>query len=232
MTAAKALPASTRAHFASSSPRPLAGQAATCQLAGVDVRLVAPSEGQGERVAEPNLLFSPEFLREGRAPPRQPPPFTHHRQGEVKAHRNPALPPILPICIVCPLLSNGNFCRPMKPSEQVHFRILRAIESNPEITQRELSALLGVSKGKTNYLIAALIEKGLIKIGNFQREKGKLGKIAYLLTAAGIKNRAALTRDYLARKEAEYKALKAEIQALRKIEDNLPVDVGSVGGGV
>jgi len=120
----------------------------------------------------------------------------------------------------------------MKPSEQVHFRILRAIESNPEITQRELSALLGVSKGKTNYLIAALIEKGLIKIGNFQREKGKLGKIAYLLTAAGIKNRAALTRDYLARKEAEYKALEAEIQALRKIEDNLPVDVGSVGGGV
>jgi len=70
MTAAKALPASTRAHFASSSPRPLAGQAATCQLAGVDVRLVVPSEGQGERVAEPNLLFSPEFLREGRAPPR------------------------------------------------------------------------------------------------------------------------------------------------------------------
>jgi len=68
MTAAKALPASTRAHFASSSPRPLAGQAATCQLAGVDVRLVVPSEGQGERVAEPNLLFSPEFLREGRAP--------------------------------------------------------------------------------------------------------------------------------------------------------------------
>ena len=119
----------------------------------------------------------------------------------------------------------------MKPSEQVHFRILRAIESNPEITQRELSTLLGVSKGKTNYLIAALIEKGLIKIENFQREEGKLGKIAYLLTAAGIKNRAALTRDYLARKEAEYKALKAEIQALRKIEDNLPVDVGTAGGG-
>lgn len=118
----------------------------------------------------------------------------------------------------------------MKPSEQIHFKILRAIEGQPDITQRELAKQLGVSKGKTNYLIAALIEKGLIKIGNFQREEGKLGKIAYLLTAAGIKSRAALTRDYLARKEAEYKALKAEIQALRKMEDTLPVDVASAGG--
>jgi len=118
----------------------------------------------------------------------------------------------------------------MKTSEQIHFRILRAIEQNPDITQRELSTLLGVSKGKTNYLIAALIEKGLIKIENFQREEGKLGKIAYLLTAAGIKNRAALTRNYLARKEAEYKALKAEIRALRKIEDTLPEDVAHAGG--
>ncbi|MFA5372111.1 MAG: MarR family EPS-associated transcriptional regulator [Sideroxydans sp.] len=117
----------------------------------------------------------------------------------------------------------------MKPSEQIHFRILRAIESQPDITQRELAQQLGVSKGKTNYLIAALIEKGLIKIGNFQRGEDKLGKIAYLLTAAGIKNRAALTRAYLARKEAEYKALKAEIQALRKMEDTLPEDIASAG---
>ena len=112
----------------------------------------------------------------------------------------------------------------MKPSEQVHFRILRAIESNPEITQRELAQKLGVSKGKTNYLIAALLEKGLIKIENFQRNEGKLGKIAYLLTPEGIQNRTALTRNYLARKEAEYKTLKAEIQALRKMDDQLPGD--------
>lgn len=112
----------------------------------------------------------------------------------------------------------------MKQSEQIHFKILRAIESKPDITQRELSHQLGVSKGKTNYLIAALLEKGLIKIENFQHGEGKLGKIAYLLTAEGIKNRTALTRNYLARKEAEYKALKAEIQALRKIENQLPGD--------
>jgi len=118
----------------------------------------------------------------------------------------------------------------MKQSEQIHFKILRAIESKPDITQRELSKQLGVSKGKTNYLIAALLEKGLIKIENFQREEGKLGKIAYLLTAEGIKNRTALTRHYLARKEAEYKALKAEIQALRKMEDTFPEDIASAGG--
>lgn len=112
----------------------------------------------------------------------------------------------------------------MKPSEQVHFKILRAIESNPEITQRDLAQQLGVSKGKTNYLIAALLEKGLIKIENFQRNEGKLGKIAYLLTPEGIKNRTALTRAYLARKETEYKALKAEIQTLRGIKNQLPGD--------
>ena len=118
----------------------------------------------------------------------------------------------------------------MKPSEQIHFKILREIESNPGITQRELAQKLGVSKGKTNYLIAALLEKGLIKIESFQRNKDKLGKIAYLLTPEGIKSQTALTRSYLARKEAEYKALKAEIQALRKIEVTLTENVASAGG--
>lgn len=118
----------------------------------------------------------------------------------------------------------------MTSSEQVHFQILRAIENKPDITQRELARQLGVSKGKTNYLIAALLEKGLIKIENFQREQGKLSKIAYLLTAEGIKNRTELTRNYLARKEAEYQALKAEIQALRKFEKQLPGESVAAGG--
>lgn len=119
----------------------------------------------------------------------------------------------------------------MNTNEQIHFKILRTIENKPDITQRELAQQLGVSKGKTNYLIAALLEKGLIKIENFQRGEDKFGKIAYLLTAEGIKNRVALTRAYLARKETEYKALKAEIQALRKIEDILSDDVESAGDG-
>ncbi len=112
----------------------------------------------------------------------------------------------------------------MTPSEQATFRILRAIELNPDLTQRELAKQLGVSKGKSHYLIAALIEKGLIKMDNFQRRDGKLNKIAYLLTPEGIKSRVELTRDYLARKEVEYQALKAEIESLRKAESDLPPD--------
>lgn len=112
----------------------------------------------------------------------------------------------------------------MSPKEQANFRILRAVELNPGITQRELAKLLGVSNGKANYLIAALIEKGLIKMGNFQQGERKLNKIAYLLTPAGIKNRSKLTRDYLARKEAEYEALKAEIESLRQCQPGLQPD--------
>ena len=104
----------------------------------------------------------------------------------------------------------------MTPREQVHFQILRAIEENPEISQRDLARQLGVSNGKVNYLIAALVEKGLLKMAHFGRNGDKLAKVAYLLTAKGVKNRTALTLDYLARKEAEYEALKAEIDSLRQ----------------
>lgn len=117
----------------------------------------------------------------------------------------------------------------MTPSEQAHFKLLQAIESNPDVTQRELAKLLGVSKGKTNYLIGALIEKGLIKIGNFQRSGGKIGKLVYLLTAEGARDRMAMTRAYLVSKEAEYAALKIEIEALRAIENGIPD--GALGDG-
>ena len=113
----------------------------------------------------------------------------------------------------------------MSPSEEVHFRILRAIELDPGITQRDLAQLLGVSKGKTHYLLAALVGKGLLKIGHFGRTDGKLGKVTYLLTPEGIKNRAALTRSYLARKEAEYEALWAEIKGLRNAELEVPAEL-------
>ena len=110
----------------------------------------------------------------------------------------------------------------MTPNEQVHFQILRAIEQNSGITQRDLARQLGISNGKINYLIAALVEKGLLKMAHFGRTGDKLAKVAYLLTPKGVKNRALLTRDYLARKEAEYEALKAEIAALRQVDAELP----------
>lgn len=106
----------------------------------------------------------------------------------------------------------------MTPREQATFRILRAVELTPDISERELAKQLGVSNGKAHYLIAALVEKGFVKMENFGRSGGKLRKIAYLLTPEGIKSRTELTREYLARKEIEYEALKAEIESLRKAE--------------
>ena len=102
----------------------------------------------------------------------------------------------------------------MNPAEQAQLRILKIIETEPEISQRQLAEVLGVSLGKTNYLIKALLEKGYIKAGNFLRAEDKL-KYAYLLTPEGLRAKLELTRNYLARKEQEYIAMKAEIEAMR-----------------
>lgn len=106
----------------------------------------------------------------------------------------------------------------MTPEEQAHFRVLQAIERNPDITQRELAEQLGISLGRTNFLINALLDKGAIKMENFRRSDTKLKKIAYLLTPSGIAERLRLTQGYLAAKRAEYQNLKAEIKALEQEE--------------
>jgi len=115
----------------------------------------------------------------------------------------------------------------MTPKDQVRFKILRAVEKDPEISQRELARQLGVSNGKVHYLMAALVEKGLLKINHFARTDGKVGKVTYLLTHEGIKNRTGLTKAYLARKEAEYEALWVEIKAIRDESMQLPADLAA-----
>lgn len=102
----------------------------------------------------------------------------------------------------------------MTPREQARFRLLKAIEVNPGITQRELAVAVGVSLGRTNYLLKALVAKGLVKIGNFTRSESKLTKISYLLTPDGMRDRAALTARYLERKKQEYQLLRQEIENL------------------
>jgi EPS-associated MarR family transcriptional regulator len=101
-----------------------------------------------------------------------------------------------------------------KIAEDTHFRVLKLLEANPHLSQREVADLLGVSLGKSNYLLNALVEKGLVKIGNLRRGGDKLNKIAYILTPEGIANRIALTRSYLDRKRQEYESLRREIDAL------------------
>jgi len=102
----------------------------------------------------------------------------------------------------------------LPPAEVSHLQLLKLIESAPGLSQRELSRALGVSLGKTHYLLRALVEKGLVKADNFRRNDNKLA-YAYLLTPVGMSEKIRLTRDYLKRKEVEYQTIVAEIEILR-----------------
>ncbi len=104
-------------------------------------------------------------------------------------------------------------------SEDTKFRVLRLLEENSELTQRQIADQLGVSLGGINYCLKALIDKGFVKIQNFQESKNKVG-YAYLLTPKGIYEKSQLTANFLKRKMKEYEALKAEIQALQADLDN------------
>lgn len=101
-----------------------------------------------------------------------------------------------------------------KLREDAQFRILRLLHENPEMSQRELAKAVGVSAGGVHYVINALIEKGLIKLGNFTAAEDKR-RYSYVLTRAGIAQKAALTQAFLARKLAEYEALREEIESLQ-----------------
>ena len=85
------------------------------------------------------------------------------------------------------------------PSQDIQLRALRLLEQNPHLSQRELSAELGVSLGKAHYVVKALINMGWVKLDNFRRSDNKLG-YAYLLTAKGIAEKAEITVRFLARK--------------------------------
>ena len=100
-----------------------------------------------------------------------------------------------------------------KTPTELQFRVLRILESNPHLNQRELSKSLGVSLGGINYCLNALVAKGFIKIQNFRNNRNKR-VYAYLLTPQGIVEKTALTGAFLKRKLEEYQELKAEIESL------------------
>jgi EPS-associated MarR family transcriptional regulator len=99
--------------------------------------------------------------------------------------------------------------------EDTYFRVMRILQENPDLTQRELAEKLGVSVGGLNYCLKALMDKGWVKMQNFQNSKNKF-KYVYLLTPQGISERVALTSRFLDRKMQEYEALKAEIDSLHQ----------------
>lgn len=97
----------------------------------------------------------------------------------------------------------------------MHFRVLRLLQENPEMSQRELAAAVGVSAGGMHYALNTLIEKGLVKLGNFTAAEDKR-RYAYVLTPKGIKEKSIITSRFFKRKLVEYEAIKQEIEELRR----------------
>jgi EPS-associated MarR family transcriptional regulator len=99
-------------------------------------------------------------------------------------------------------------------NQELEYRALKTLETNPELTQRQLAEELGISLGKTHYLIKSLINVGWVKLDNFQKSNNKWG-YAYLLTPIGIAEKTAITARFLIKKQREYNALKDEIAQLQ-----------------
>jgi len=98
--------------------------------------------------------------------------------------------------------------------EDTYFRVLRMLQDNPDMTQREIAEKLGISTSGLNYCLKALIDRGWVKVQNFSQSKNKFGYI-YVLTPQGIAEKVELTSRFLKRKIEEYDALKVEIEALK-----------------
>ncbi len=105
--------------------------------------------------------------------------------------------------------------------EDTYFRVLRILQDNPDMTQREIAEKLGISTSGLNYCLKALIDKGWVKVQNFSQSKNKFGNI-YVLTPQGIAVKAMLAGRFLKRKLTEYEQLQTEIEALK-------VEMGCLG---
>jgi len=103
---------------------------------------------------------------------------------------------------------------PRIPPETEHLQVLKLLQANPSLSQRQLAAEMGVSLGKANYCLRALVEKGLVKLGNFSKNPNKR-HYAYILTPAGLEEKTRITLAFLKRKEAEFESIKSEIEVLK-----------------
>ncbi|MDD1621639.1 MAG: MarR family EPS-associated transcriptional regulator [Methylococcaceae bacterium] len=100
-------------------------------------------------------------------------------------------------------------------TDEFRYKILKLVSDNPEISQRELARQLGISLGRANYCLKALIDKGILKASNFRNNNNKLAYM-YLLTPDGVELKARITVQYLKWKLREYETLQAEIEELRR----------------
>lgn len=100
-------------------------------------------------------------------------------------------------------------------TDEYRYKILKLVDAKPEISQRELARELGVSLGKVNFCLKALIEIGLLKATNFRNSKNKLAYM-YLLTPKGVEEKAKVTLRFLKNKMQEYESLRLEINILNQ----------------
>ena len=107
--------------------------------------------------------------------------------------------------------------------QENHFKILRLLEGNSNLSQRDISRKTGMSLGSVNYCLNVLAQKGLIKVGNFSRSQNKT-RYVYLLTAEGLEQKARATFHFLRRKMEEYEALAREIEELKVEVDEMQED--------
>lgn len=106
--------------------------------------------------------------------------------------------------------------------EEVRLRVMRLISCDPEVSSRQVADAVGVSHGSAYYILAALVDKGLVKLSNFKKNPRK-GSYAHLLTSKGIREKSLLTHHFIKRKRQEFEDLRAEIQTL---EDEASFSVG------
>ena len=99
--------------------------------------------------------------------------------------------------------------------DAIRYRLLKLLEEQPHLNQRELARAMGVSLGKANYCLKALIEVGAVKVDNFTKSANKSAYL-YILTPSGIEEKAQVTRRFLRRKLAEYEVIRREIEELRE----------------
>ena len=99
--------------------------------------------------------------------------------------------------------------------QELEYRVLKLLEKHPELTQRQLSEKLGVSLGKTHYLVKSLMDVGFIKLENFKKSNNKWGYL-YLLTPQGIIEKSVITTKFLKKKQKEFSLLQEEIEQLKK----------------
>ena len=111
-------------------------------------------------------------------------------------------------------LKNGDSVLQPGARDELRLRVLRALEANPELSQRQLAAELDVSLGGVNYALKALVERGFVKADNFRKSGNKVAYL-YVLTPQGVAEKASLATAFLGRKLEEYEVLRQEIETLK-----------------